>query len=60
MPGKKPMICPDCGIAMNYHADKIDYTAALSNPAALDPDFGGIVEEAHTCPRCGRTETRPA
>lgn len=60
MPRKEPMICPDCGIAMNYHADKIDYTAALSDPGAIDPDFGGIVEEAHTCPRCGRTETSPA
>ncbi len=56
----QPMICPDCGVAMNHHADKIDYTAALSEPEAVDPHFGGIVEEAHTCPECGQTALRRA
>ena len=54
------MICPDCGVAMNHHADKIDYTAALDNAEAADPDLGGVLEEAHTCPECGRTHTRLA
>ncbi len=57
---KKPMICPDCGVTLNHHADKVDYAAALSDPGAMDPDFGGILEEAHTCPGCGKTETRRA
>ena len=52
--------CPQCGIAMNYHAEKIDYMAALTNPEAIDPDLGGIVEEVHTCPGCGNMETRRA
>ncbi len=60
MPKKQPIICPDCGLVMNHHADKIDYSAALSDPGATDPDFGGVVEEAHTCPGCGRTEARRA
>ena len=47
------MICPQCQIEMNYHAEKIDYTAALTDPGIIDPDFGGVVEEVHTCPRCG-------
>jgi predicted RNA-binding Zn-ribbon protein involved in translation (DUF1610 family) len=52
--------CPQCGIEMNYHAEKIDYTAALTEPDALDPDFGGVVEEVHTCPGCGTVGTRRA
>ena len=60
MAEKKPMICPVCGVAMNHHADKIDYNAALEDPAAADPDLGGVIEEAHTCPECGQTLLRPA
>jgi rubrerythrin len=55
-----PMRCPTCGFEMNHHADKVDYTAALENPAEADPAFGGLLEEVFTCPNCGRTETRPA
>jgi predicted RNA-binding Zn-ribbon protein involved in translation (DUF1610 family) len=58
MPEK--MICPDCGVEMNHHAEKIDYAAALDEPSAIDPDFGGVLEEIHTCPVCGKTETRRA
>jgi hypothetical protein len=45
---------------MNHHADKIDYDAAMDSPELIDPDFGGVVEEAHACPACGRTEMRAA
>ena len=58
MLGTNAMSCPDCGVAMNYHADKIDYTAALSESEAVDPELGGIVEEAHTWPVCGQTALR--
>jgi ribosomal protein S27AE len=58
MTKRDKMICPDCGVEMNHHADKIDYTAALEDPKAADPDFGGVIEEAHTCPNCGRTQIR--
>ncbi len=54
------MRCPQCGIEMNYHAEKIDYITALTEPNAIDPDFGGIVEEVHTCPGCGDIGTRRA
>ncbi len=54
------MICPDCGVEMNHHADKIDYTAALDEPEAIDAEFGGVLEEAHTCPSCGKTRLRRA
>jgi predicted RNA-binding Zn-ribbon protein involved in translation (DUF1610 family) len=50
------MLCPVCGVEMNQHAVKIDYS--IEDPALIDPAFGGALEEAHTCPQCGRTETR--
>jgi ribosomal protein S27AE len=58
MPDTNPMICPDCGVPMNHHADKLDYNAALDDPAAADPDLGGLVEQVHTCPACGQTHMR--
>jgi predicted RNA-binding Zn-ribbon protein involved in translation (DUF1610 family) len=54
------MICPRCGVEMNRHAEKIDYTAALEEGEAVDEDTGGILEEIHTCPACGDTEMRRA
>jgi ribosomal protein S27AE len=54
------MICKVCGVEMNHHADKVDYNAGLDEPALIDPDFGGVVEEAYTCPACGRSEVQPA
>ena len=47
------MICPVCGVEMNHHADKLIYT---DGPARSD--LGGSVEEFHSCPECGRTESR--
>jgi predicted RNA-binding Zn-ribbon protein involved in translation (DUF1610 family) len=55
------MLCPDCGVEMNFHATKIDYAAALDDEgSAIDDDLGGVLEEAHTCPACGRTHLRRA
>ena len=54
------MMCPQCGIEMNCHAEKIDYLTALTEPNAIDPALGGIVEEVHTCPGCGDMGTRRA
>jgi hypothetical protein len=45
---------------MNYHADKVDYTAALDQPQAIDPALGGVLQEVHTCPNCGNVELRRA
>ncbi|MGH9872995.1 MAG: hypothetical protein ACRD9S_11095 [Pyrinomonadaceae bacterium] len=50
------MICADCGAEMNHHAMKVDYS--VSDQALVDPDFGGALKEAHTCPECGRTDLR--
>jgi ribosomal protein S27AE len=53
---KPKMICPNCGDEMNHHAMKIDYREY--DPAVVDETFGGVVKEAHTCPRCGQIELR--
>ena len=55
---KPKLICPKCGAEMNHHALKIDYS--VDDPALIDPDFGGVVEEAHSCPNCGNIALRPA
>jgi predicted RNA-binding Zn-ribbon protein involved in translation (DUF1610 family) len=52
------MICPDCGREMNQHAEKIDYSVTPDDLNETDADFGGVVEEVHSCPSCGKTETR--
>ena len=55
---KQKMKCPACGAEMNHHAEKIDYTSSLSEPDAIDPEFGGVLEEVYTCPKCGDIELR--
>lgn len=56
------MICPKCGTQMNHHADKLDYTIALTKLNVVDPNLGGILEEVHTCPKpnCKNVEVRTA
>lgn len=52
---REKMICPACGAEMNCHAEKLVYS-----------DIGGgahmamaeHIDEVHTCPQCGRTESR--
>ena len=50
------MKCPACGAEMNHHADKLDYGAAPESEA----EAAEVVFEAHACPACGHTATRPA
>jgi predicted RNA-binding Zn-ribbon protein involved in translation (DUF1610 family) len=60
MPAANALVCPDCGVEMNCHAEKLDLTAVLDESDAVDPELGGILEEVHTCPRCGKTVARRA
>ena len=53
------MICEQCGVEMNRHAEKIDYHAGLEEAELIDPAFGGVLEESHECPACGRGAVRP-
>jgi hypothetical protein len=43
---------------MNRHAVKLVVAADPNAASDIDPVLGGVMEEAHTCPGCGRTETR--
>jgi predicted RNA-binding Zn-ribbon protein involved in translation (DUF1610 family) len=50
--------CPACGAEMNRHAEKVDYSWILEEPAAADSAFEGVLVEFHTCPACGYVEER--
>lgn len=61
-PPKKPkkMVCPECGVEMNHHADKLLHPTDPKDARRVDPALGGIVQEHHVCPECGRSEAREA
>jgi len=52
------MICPHCNIEMNHHCDKIVYNLDANVAGNTDPGLGGIVEEFHSCPKCGNSAAR--
>ena len=52
------MICPNCGVEMNHHSDKIVYGAEPQQPTPADAIWGGFIEEFHTCPKCGGGASR--
>jgi ribosomal protein S27AE len=52
------MNCPRCGAEMNHHATKVNYDADEASPR--DQAFDGVVEEVHTCPKCGYVALRQA
>jgi ribosomal protein S27AE len=53
---RSKMNCPVCGAEMNHHADKVVYTDLVPAVTAEAEH----VEEMHSCPRCGRVESRPS
>lgn len=57
---REKMTCPECGVEMNCHAEKIEYNVPEEKARLIDPDFGGILQEAHSCPECGKTLMREA
>ncbi len=52
------MKCPGCGDEMNPHAEKLVAPCTPSEAAAVDWALGGLVEEIHQCPSCGRVGSR--
>ena len=56
---KTKMICPDCGAEMNQHAEKLIEPTTAEEARRLDPELGALVEEFHTCPKCGKGAARP-
>jgi DNA-directed RNA polymerase subunit RPC12/RpoP len=47
--------CPNCGIAMNHHADKINEAVLLQVAKAVGSDFNGAIEAVYACQMCGQT-----
>jgi hypothetical protein len=43
---------------MNPHAEKVVAPRTAAEAAHADPALGGVVEEFHQCPACGRVESR--
>jgi predicted RNA-binding Zn-ribbon protein involved in translation (DUF1610 family) len=60
MSERRKIRCPACGGEMNRHAEKVDYSWPLEEPAAADAAFEGVLVEFHTCPACGYVEERAA
>lgn len=57
MPTKyKKVICPNCKREMNRHAEKPNYSVAILDSDSIDPEIGTVVEDAYSCPGCGRTD----
>jgi ribosomal protein S27AE len=57
---KSKMICPKCGAEMNHHADKLVDPVKPEDLKHVNPALAGVVEEMHSCPRCGAVESRLA
>ncbi len=55
---REKMICPKCRKAMNWHAEKLIYAISRGDALGTGTTLGGIVEEMHTCPGCGKTASR--
>jgi predicted RNA-binding Zn-ribbon protein involved in translation (DUF1610 family) len=53
-----PMKCPACGGEMNRHAVKVAEPRSMAEASRVDPVFGGVLIEAHTCPACGKNAWR--
>ena len=52
------MICPDCRVELIHHASKVIPPRNDAEAEAFDPELGGVVLEAHTCPECGKGASR--
>jgi uncharacterized protein with PIN domain len=54
----KMMMCPECGVELNQHAEKLVDPIDAKQAAEVDPELGALLEEFHTCPGCGKGESR--
>ena len=55
---QEKMNCPDCGVEMNHHAEKLVDPRNAVEARQVDPHLGGIVESTHTCPKCGKSKSK--
>jgi ribosomal protein S27AE len=54
------MICPNCHVEMNHHCDKLVHASESQQANQLDDGAGGVLQEFHSCPNCGRGGSRHA
>jgi predicted RNA-binding Zn-ribbon protein involved in translation (DUF1610 family) len=52
------MRCPECGVEMNRHAEKLVYPPTPAEAEQAHLTLGGWIEEIHCCPECGGTQSR--
>jgi predicted RNA-binding Zn-ribbon protein involved in translation (DUF1610 family) len=52
------MMCPECGVEINRHAEKLVDPVSAREALSMDPALGGLIEEIHTCPECGLAHSR--
>jgi ribosomal protein S27AE len=55
---RRKMVCGECGVEMNHHAEKLLQPTSRRDAERVDPVLGGIVEEHHACPECGAGDVR--
>jgi len=55
-----PVLCPQCGVEMNLHAEKLVEPTNAQEATRMDLALGGLIEEMHTCPACGQVHSRRA
>jgi len=55
---REKMICQECNMELNHHAEKLIYPSTPQEVRRMDPTLGGLIEETHTCPGCGKGEAR--
>jgi hypothetical protein len=54
------LVCPQCQIEMNQHAEKLLDPVNAEQAAQADPALGGVIQEFHACPGCGACASRMA
>ena len=47
--------CPNCGVEMNHHANKVNEVILIQTQKALGEKFNGVIEAVYTCATCGTT-----
>ena len=55
---KEKMKCPNCGAEMNQHAAKLVDPRNAREAADMDPTLGALIQEGHTCRKCGTGASR--
>ena len=53
---REKMTCSDCGVELNQHAAKL--VASMDAQVTANPDLGPLIQEACSCPQCGKGASR--